>query len=469
MIYLLYSPLFYVNGMPHVGHRFNLAIINCYGRFLYTKGLQVIKYTGTDEHGDKIAACVDGSYKQYLANMRQEFGKIFTGFNVYNTDNEYHVAYVKFVFNKLKKQGIIYEGNYKGYYCTREERYLNKSEYDPNNLADSVSFREEKGFFMKIDKEINKNLIAHIDKIVVGQHYHKEIIHLLENTEDVFISRRRRHDALVPIDDTQDLSFYVWFDAINYYNLISSLFIYRQINIKNFIGCDILRFHVVLLLHLSYYLFRGFIPYNFVVHGMLKQDDVKISKTYHNFQEAEAMEKAYGSLFHAALISNGINGTIVVNKNKLDSYYANIKNNVRNFYSRMIGINKLFAGYRQVKTMSLLYVNHYHNSELTKIVEKLAQFNCEDFTAIYSGLNSLAKEANGIINNQKLWEFDEKKIIAFLECKLYMKYMLICEYILGHDIEIITTKLKMEMWSSLINMYSDDLAIDQLDVQDVIL
>ena len=54
-----FSPIFYVNASPHIGHLYTVLIADAQRRFQILKGHEVFFATGTDEHGLKIQQAAD--------------------------------------------------------------------------------------------------------------------------------------------------------------------------------------------------------------------------------------------------------------------------------------------------------------------------------------------------------------------------------------------------------------------------
>ncbi len=52
--YFITSPIFYVNGSPHIGHLYTVLLADAQSRFQRLKGRDTFFATGTDEHGLKI-------------------------------------------------------------------------------------------------------------------------------------------------------------------------------------------------------------------------------------------------------------------------------------------------------------------------------------------------------------------------------------------------------------------------------
>jgi methionyl-tRNA synthetase len=64
------TPIFYVNGSPHIGHAYAAIAADAQARWHRLKGEDVFFLTGTDEHGEKIedAAKTSGKSPQEFAD-----------------------------------------------------------------------------------------------------------------------------------------------------------------------------------------------------------------------------------------------------------------------------------------------------------------------------------------------------------------------------------------------------------------
>ena len=49
------SPIYYVNGKPHIGHTYTTVVLDTLARYHRLAGDDTFFLTGTDEHGEKIA------------------------------------------------------------------------------------------------------------------------------------------------------------------------------------------------------------------------------------------------------------------------------------------------------------------------------------------------------------------------------------------------------------------------------
>lgn len=55
---LVTTPIFYVNGRPHIGHAYTMVLADVLARFLHSSSsainTNVLLSMGTDEHGQKV-------------------------------------------------------------------------------------------------------------------------------------------------------------------------------------------------------------------------------------------------------------------------------------------------------------------------------------------------------------------------------------------------------------------------------
>src|SRR5947209_19505035 len=52
--YYLTTPIYYTNGLPHIGHVYTTIVCDTVRRFKRMRGFDVVMTTGTDEHGVNV-------------------------------------------------------------------------------------------------------------------------------------------------------------------------------------------------------------------------------------------------------------------------------------------------------------------------------------------------------------------------------------------------------------------------------
>ena len=53
-VFYVTTPIYYVNGQPHIGHAYTTLACDVIARFKRLDGHDVLFLTGTDEHGQKV-------------------------------------------------------------------------------------------------------------------------------------------------------------------------------------------------------------------------------------------------------------------------------------------------------------------------------------------------------------------------------------------------------------------------------
>jgi methionyl-tRNA synthetase len=124
---LVTTPIFYVNGPPHLGHASSVLLADSCARWLRMKCERVRFVTGTDEHGSKVerAAQLAGEpVKKFCDRVSGQFRDLAKALNsshdlFVRTTDENHKDTVRAVWRRLQQQGQLEKGSYAGYYCHR--------------------------------------------------------------------------------------------------------------------------------------------------------------------------------------------------------------------------------------------------------------------------------------------------------------------------------------------------------------
>jgi methionine--tRNA ligase len=147
--YFITTPVFYVNSLPHVGHLYTCLTADVLARY---QGLRarsaslwdsapplshplpavVVLSTGTDEHGQKVAAAAaarGAGAREWSAAVAGAFAASAGAFNVScgvftRTSSEAHGRVVRWLWRRLVARGAIYLGRHEGWYCPSEEAFL---------------------------------------------------------------------------------------------------------------------------------------------------------------------------------------------------------------------------------------------------------------------------------------------------------------------------------------------------------
>ena len=125
------TPIYYVNGAPHLGHAYTSTAADVLARFKRLDGFDVRFLSGTDEHGQKVekAARDAGLAPQAFTDaisalfraMEQRLGVETDDF--IRTTETRHKAGVTTLWERLAARDQIYLGHYEGWYAVRDEDF----------------------------------------------------------------------------------------------------------------------------------------------------------------------------------------------------------------------------------------------------------------------------------------------------------------------------------------------------------
>jgi len=130
------TPIYYVNGAPHIGHAYTSLAADVLARWMRLDGRDVFFLTGTDEYGQKVekAAHDAGLEPQAFtdrvsADFRDMAAQMGISYDDYiRTTEPRHHAACKALWLKLVESGDIYLGEYEGWYSLRDETFFNDDE-----------------------------------------------------------------------------------------------------------------------------------------------------------------------------------------------------------------------------------------------------------------------------------------------------------------------------------------------------
>ncbi len=224
------TPIYYVNGVPHVGSATTTLLCDALARFHRLRGERVFFLTGTDEHAQKVAdaAAKEGMDTQAFADrVSQRFRDCWDYLNVSNDDfirtsEPRHKAVVAEVFRRLQAQGDIYAGKYEGWYSVADETFFRDAEVENGRAKESgaaVEWVSEEVYYFRLSAyadHLREYIGSHPVFLQPDTRRNEVLAFIGGGLRDIAISRRNTGWGIpVPGDESQGL--YVWFDAcINY-------------------------------------------------------------------------------------------------------------------------------------------------------------------------------------------------------------------------------------------------------------
>ncbi|MES2695077.1 MAG: methionine--tRNA ligase [Verrucomicrobiota bacterium] len=228
----------YVNGSPHLGHAYEKVLTDVIARFRRQMGDNVYFLTGSDEHGQKVQASArkQGVAPQaYVDETVKEFRALYDRLNVsyddfIRTTEPRHKQVVRDILQKLYDKGEIYQAEYRGFYSTRQEQFLQDKDRNPDGswpeLFGEVTEIVEKNYFFKL-RQYQEWLIDYLnthEDFIFPKYRQKQVLEFLkEPLNDLCISRpKERLEWGISLPFDENYVTYVWFDALlNYYSAVA--------------------------------------------------------------------------------------------------------------------------------------------------------------------------------------------------------------------------------------------------------
>jgi len=288
----------YVNGSPHIGHAYEKILTDVIARFHRLQGDQVHFLTGVDEHGQKVqqSARKRGiAPQQFVDEVSAEFRALLPKLGISNDDfirttEERHKQVVGRILQQLFDRGEIYQAEYRGFYSTRQEQFLQEKDRLPDGtwpeLFGEVSEIIEPNYFFKLraHQDWLIDFLTKNENFIFPRYRQKQVLEFLrEPLNDLCISRpRERLEWGIPLPFDPAYVTYVWFDALlNYYSAVADRPGVWPAD-WHVIGKDILLPpHAVywpIILHVA-----GLpLPRGLLVHGWWTQSGAKMSKSTGN-------------------------------------------------------------------------------------------------------------------------------------------------------------------------------------------
>jgi len=362
------TPIYYVNGDPHIGHAHTSVMADVLRRAALMRGDEVFLSTGTDEHGQKNQQSAEESglgVREYLDRQSGRFRALFERLNVgfdfwTRTSSDGHKAAVQAFLSRLMDRGLVARKEYSGVYCVGCEQFKRPSDLDERGrCSDHPSLTPQE------TSEVNYFLtLAPFQDWLVGEierredwirpgFYRRELLAMLASPlEDLCISRPKSRVWLgVDLPFDPDYVTYVWFDAL--VNYVSNIGWPDDGYLRWWPGATHLLAKDILKTHCIYWpiMLRALDiapPAAFRVHGYwVGKGGVKMSKTLGNVVDPGRLADLVGVdglRFYLARAMTGGDAQISESL-AVASYNSDLANNIGNLYSRVAkSVGRYFDG-----------------------------------------------------------------------------------------------------------------------------
>ena len=206
MSFYVTTPIYYVNGEPHLGHAYTNIAADVLARHMRQRGEDVFFLTGTDEHGEPVALAAEreGVTPLELADRNAERFKAVAA--LVDTTNDFfirtsdprHVTKVQEVLQRVHDSGHVYKGTYEGWYCPRcadfkTDADLVEGNKCPIHLIELEREKEDNWFFrLSSFQEPLERLFEERPGWVTPRNRHNEALAFVkQGLNDVSLSRGR--------------------------------------------------------------------------------------------------------------------------------------------------------------------------------------------------------------------------------------------------------------------------------------
>ena len=317
----LSTPIYYVNGVPHIGHVFTTTLVETIASWFKIRGINCIYSTGTDEHGLKVQTTAAEHGISPIEWCNQTSNTFFSAFKEFDlqpdvfirTTEPRHIEVAIKLWRILYQKGYIYLGKYEGWYSKREEAFI------PDNQVQEVvedgitkHINSEDGAELMWSSEPNwmfklsamqEPLLKWLDShptVITPRCYFNQIRSMVTaGLNDISISRQKVSWGIPVPDDPNGQTMYVWIDALaNYLTVAGWTGLEKDKQgiwpcDLHTVGKDIVKFHAI---YWPAFLIAAGIPVytRLLVHGWWTVDMTKMSKSLGNALDPIALKNHWG-------------------------------------------------------------------------------------------------------------------------------------------------------------------------------
>jgi len=315
--YYITTAISYPNGVPHIGHAYEVIATDTIARFMRLDGYDVYFLTGTDEHGQKIqqTAAKEGlSARDLVERNVPRFRAMVERMNCSNDDfirttEKRHYESSAAIWERMAKNGDIYLSKYSGWYSVRDEAFYDEKETTVGDdkvrrspHGTPVEWVEEESYFFKLSAYQQKLLdlyAKHPDFVLPKERLNEVASFVRGGLQDLSISRTT-FDWGIRVPGAPKHIMYVWVDALTNYITGLGFPDTQSEKFKRYwpahlhvIGKDIVRFHAVYWP--AFLMSAGLaLPKRIFSHGFLFNRGEKMSKSVGNVIDPFALADAYG-------------------------------------------------------------------------------------------------------------------------------------------------------------------------------
>ncbi len=434
MSFVITTPLYYVNDKPHLGSIYTTLICDSIARYKRLSGEDVIFITGVDEHGLKIQRTANNkgvdpqSHCDEISNIFIQNWKDWdiTHNKFVRTSSQQHEYIVREFYNRVKKSDDIYMGVQKGWYCVGCEEFKDNPENSSTHKCPihkkDLEWKNEENLFFRLSKYQSQieDLINNPSFIQPKERRNEIINFVTKGLKDFSISRTNLSWGIA-VPDTNDHTFYVWFDALlGYVSAISqnrdNPSLEESINNGwpadiHLIGKDILRFHAVYWPAML--LSAGMkVPKKVFGHGFLTREGHKMGKSLGNVLDPNLLLTKYGKeavkWYLLKDISLGSDGDFQ-DKRFVDIINNDLANTIGNLLNRTSSMSRKWFDNQVPKKEEHNIDNTLELLSKETVENYLEHFNSFEIDKAANEILNLAIKTNLYLNEKQPWTLIKEK------------------------------------------------------------
>ncbi|MDR2586802.1 MAG: methionine--tRNA ligase [Coriobacteriales bacterium] len=451
--YYLTTPIYYVNGVPHLGTAYTTIAADALARFERMDGRDTWFLTGLDEHGQKVAQAAEAkgvSPQEWVDSVAPQFLDAWEALSISNDDfirttEQRHIQGVQRFFEQMRANGYIYQDTYEGFYCVPEETFFTDEQLADFAAAAAVegcpstdesgaklcpdcgrplSFVQEDNLFFKLSA-FQDRLLAYYEEnpgFICPEIRRNEVLSFVRGgLKDLSISRTTFNWG-VPIPFAPGHVSYVWVDAlINYITAVGygsddpvkqAEFAKRWPCQVHFVGKDIIRFHCVIWPAML--MAAGIEPPGKVfAHGFLLTKGEKMSKSKGNATSPLELAKIFSvdgyRYYFLTDVQFGADGSISLER-MVQVYNADLANSWGNLCSRAFNMTSKYCAGRvpELWEKTAARLTQEMGNPLAELAEGLYEryaraMNAIDYSSAYAAVMELCDRANLYIEESTPW------------------------------------------------------------------
>lgn len=428
MTFCITTPIYYINGEPHIGHVYASTAADIIARFVRLEGANVHFVTGTDEHGIKVARSASAANmtpEAFSDVMSQKFRDIaaIAGISYddfIRTTEQRHIISAQELWRRMKKD--IYKSTYSGWYSARDEEYVAVGDIVDGKAPSGapVEWMEEESYFFKLSAYQDKLLEfyeQHPNFISPASRRNEVISFVKSGLKDLSISRSQFTWGVPVLEEPSENSslkhvMYVWVDALANY-ITSFGFPNNEANVtekmKNcvhIVGKEILRFHAVYWP--AFLMSAGIqLPKKIFAHGWWTSEGQKMSKSIGNVVDPKGVIEKYGldavRYFMFREVTFGEDGDFSESAITKRIEY-DLANDLGNLVQRVLAFIQKRGGHLNVNYVFSESERILFNDSRNLIGKIKLMIENQSLSTALDAIWELVAEANKFVNDNKPWE-----------------------------------------------------------------